>query len=72
MTDIDKSSESNDLDRFIRAQEQVYGHVLTELQNGRKRTHWMWFIFPQLDGRRDGRTLDLLQYPGSEQSKIRT
>ena len=39
-----------DLNRFIGAQEQVYNAVLTELRNGRKRSHWMWFIFPQIDG----------------------
>lgn len=48
-----KPSESNDqfdLNRFISAQEMVYARVLFELRNGRKRTHWMWFIFPQIDG----------------------
>ncbi len=39
-----------DLSRFISAQESVYGRVLEELRNGRKRTHWMWYIFPQIDG----------------------
>lgn len=39
-----------DLARFIRAQQQVYSDVLTELKTGRKRSHWMWFIFPQIDG----------------------
>ncbi len=39
-----------DLDRFISAQASIYGHALTELQGGRKRTHWMWFIFPQIEG----------------------
>jgi uncharacterized protein (DUF1810 family) len=39
-----------DLRRFIRAQESVYDSVLAELRSGRKRTHWMWFIFPQIDG----------------------
>lgn len=38
------------LTRFINAQEMVYPRVLFELRNGRKRTHWMWFIFPQIDG----------------------
>jgi uncharacterized protein (DUF1810 family) len=38
------------LNRFIRAQESVYENVLWELQNGRKQTHWMWFIFPQIEG----------------------
>lgn len=38
------------LQRFVSAQEPVYSTVLNELHNGRKRTHWMWFIFPQIDG----------------------
>lgn len=36
------------LDRFLSAQEQVYATVLKELRNGKKETHWMWYIFPQL------------------------
>ncbi|HLH52425.1 MAG TPA: DUF1810 domain-containing protein [Verrucomicrobiae bacterium] len=39
-----------DLNRFIQAQEEVYPRALAELKLGRKRSHWMWFIFPQLDG----------------------
>lgn len=39
-----------DPDRFVRAQAPVYEAVLTELRAGRKRSHWMWFIFPQLAG----------------------
>ncbi len=39
-----------DLGRFLRAQEKVYDHVLAELRNGVKITHWMWFIFPQMEG----------------------
>ena len=38
------------LSRFINAQDEVYDRVLTELKSGAKRTHWMWFIFPQLEG----------------------
>lgn len=38
------------LNRFIAAQEQIYEQTLAEIHNGRKRTHWMWFIFPQLSG----------------------
>ncbi len=38
------------LNRFIQAQERIYGAVLAELKGGQKRTHWMWFIFPQIDG----------------------
>ena len=39
-----------DLDRFIDAQNGVYDRALAELRNGRKRSHWMWFIFPQMAG----------------------
>ena len=38
------------LQRFIEAQNPVYQRVLSELREGRKRTHWMWFIFPQIRG----------------------
>jgi uncharacterized protein (DUF1810 family) len=38
------------LERFVQAQASAYASVLRELQNGRKVTHWMWFIFPQLRG----------------------
>lgn len=36
------------LQRFFQAQEPVYAQVLTELHAGKKTSHWMWFIFPQL------------------------
>ncbi len=39
-----------DLARFVNAQEPVFAAVLAELRAGRKRTHWMWFVFPQLRG----------------------
>jgi uncharacterized protein (DUF1810 family) len=39
-----------DLTRFVDAQDQIYAQVIEELTSGRKQTHWMWFIFPQLAG----------------------
>ncbi|MCB8874661.1 DUF1810 domain-containing protein [Acidisoma silvae] len=39
---------SFDLEQFVRAQEQVMPQVLRELRAGHKRSHWMWFVFPQL------------------------
>ncbi len=39
-----------DLDRFRQAQDPVLAQVRLELGDGRKRTHWMWFVFPQLSG----------------------
>ena len=38
------------LSRFVRAQKHVYADALSEISNGRKRTHWMWFVFPQFAG----------------------
>ena len=38
------------LERFIAAQDDVYERACEELRNGRKRSHWMWFILPQLRG----------------------
>lgn len=38
------------LSRFLSAQEGIYAAVLAELRSGQKRTHWMWYIFPQIDG----------------------
>jgi uncharacterized protein (DUF1810 family) len=39
-----------DLQRFVDAQVLVYQRVLAELRQGRKQSHWMWFIFPQIKG----------------------
>jgi uncharacterized protein (DUF1810 family) len=39
-----------DLSRFIEAQEPIYATALRELEHGRKQSHWMWFIFPQIAG----------------------
>jgi uncharacterized protein (DUF1810 family) len=44
MTDADRF----DLERFVTAQDPVFETVLAELRAGRKRTHWIWFVFPQL------------------------
>lgn len=43
-------ADSFDLQRFVEAQDPVYADVRAELRAGRKRTHWMWFVFPQLVG----------------------
>ena len=44
------SADRFNLERFVIAQAPVFETVLAELQAGRKRTHWMWFVFPQLGG----------------------
>ncbi|NJD33797.1 MAG: DUF1810 domain-containing protein [Betaproteobacteria bacterium] len=39
-----------DLNRFVQAQAAIYSTALAELKAGCKRSHWMWFVFPQFDG----------------------
>ncbi|OMB98858.1 DUF1810 domain-containing protein [Mycobacterium colombiense] len=47
---MESAGDPFDLKRFVDAQEPVYGEVVDELRAGRKRSHWMWFVFPQLRG----------------------
>ena len=44
------SNDPFDLDRFVRAQAEDYDRALSELRGGKKRSHWMWYIFPQIEG----------------------
>src|SRR2546430_2308818 len=46
----DASSDPHDLNRFVQAQEGDYQQALAEIRSGRKRSHWMWYVFPQIDG----------------------
>ncbi|PSN19699.1 DUF1810 domain-containing protein [filamentous cyanobacterium CCP5] len=46
----DNPSDPHNLHRFIQAQAQDYERALAELKGGRKRSHWMWYIFPQFEG----------------------
>jgi uncharacterized protein (DUF1810 family) len=47
---MESASDPFDLQRFVDAQARVYRGVLDELRAGRKRSHWIWFIFPQVAG----------------------
>jgi uncharacterized protein (DUF1810 family) len=44
------SDDPHDLIRFVQAQTDDYDQALSEMRAGRKRSHWMWYIFPQFDG----------------------
>jgi len=44
------SADRFNLERFVTAQAPVFETALAELRAGRKRTHWIWFVFPQLSG----------------------
>ena len=50
MKDPGKKEDPYDLNRFISAQEDDHERALSEIKDGRKRSHWMWYIFPQIDG----------------------
>lgn len=45
-----KMDNANDVSRFIKAQENMYETALAEVRNGRKESHWIWFVLPQLRG----------------------
>jgi uncharacterized protein (DUF1810 family) len=47
---MESASDPFDLQRFVDEQARVYSSVLDELRAGRKRSHWIWFIFPQVAG----------------------
>lgn len=49
-SDTSRHTDPFDLQRFMDAQQGSYTGALAELRGGRKRTHWMWYIFPQIDG----------------------
>ncbi|MDE5539352.1 MAG: DUF1810 domain-containing protein, partial [Bacilli bacterium] len=53
----------HDLERFIKAQKEDYSQALKEIKNGRKLTHWVWYIFPQIRGLG---TSDMAMYYGIE------
>ena len=46
----DNSNDPYDLSRFLQAQARDYEQALREIKNGQKRSHWIWFVFPQFDG----------------------
>ncbi|MBP3957541.1 DUF1810 domain-containing protein [Gemmata sp. G18] len=47
---VGHASDPYNLSRFVEAQEDDYEQALAEIKSGRKRSHWMWYIFPQFDG----------------------
>ena len=50
VNDRGSAGDPHDLARFVEAQAGVYDQALAEIRGGRKRSHWMWYVFPQLDG----------------------
>jgi uncharacterized protein (DUF1810 family) len=50
VNESDAAGDPHDLNRFVQAQEDDYEQALAEIRSGRKRSHWMWYVFPQIDG----------------------
>ena len=50
MSQENTNNDVFDLERFVRAQENNYSDAISELRAGRKRSHWMWYVFPQFSG----------------------
>jgi uncharacterized protein (DUF1810 family) len=57
------------LNRFLSAQQPIYPQVLKELNNGKKTTHWMWFIFPQIEGLGSSSTAKFYSIKSIEEAK---
>ena len=58
-----------DLNRFINAQKSDYNTALKEIKNGKKRSHWMWYIFPQLKGLGKSSTAEYYGIDGLKEAK---
>ena len=63
------SDDPFDLLRFVGAQASVYPQVVAELTAGRKRSHWMWFVFPQLHGLGHSTMAERYGISGSEEAR---
>ena len=59
----------HDLSRFTSAQGGTYDRALSELKNGRKRTHWMWYVFPQIEGLGHSSTAKYYAITGLEEAR---
>jgi uncharacterized protein (DUF1810 family) len=66
---LSTEADPHDLQRFVDAQRGVYDSVLDELRAGRKRSHWIWFVFPQLQGL--GRSPTAIKYAISSLDEAR-
>jgi uncharacterized protein (DUF1810 family) len=64
------NNDPHNLSRFISAQAMIYESVLIELGSGRKRSHWMWFIFPQIDGLGHSATSRYYSIKSAEEARL--
>ncbi|PYY60587.1 DUF1810 domain-containing protein [Curtobacterium sp. MCSS17_011] len=72
MTDAQNDAQADDpfdLGRFVRAQQGVHDVALDELRRGRKSSHWMWFVFPQLAGLGRSATAERYGITGADEAR---
>ncbi len=69
MADLTGADDQFDLNRFVQAQEEIYPRALAEIKRGQKRSHWMWFIFPQIDGLGYSSTAKFYAIKSSDEAK---
>ena len=58
-----------DLERFVKAQDRVFEEVCAELREGRKESHWMWFVFPQIKGLGQSQTANTFSISSREEAE---
>ena len=58
------------LERFLKAQKGTYEIALNEIKNGQKRSHWMWYVFPQIKGLGYSKQLIIMQFKINKRLKI--
>jgi uncharacterized protein (DUF1810 family) len=63
------TSDPHNLQRFLDAQHKIYGQVCDELRSGRKESHWIWFIFPQISGLGSSPTAQKYAIAGMDEAK---
>lgn len=64
-----ENNDPFDLARFLEAQQNIYSTALSELKNGQKHSHWMWFVFPQIDGLGSSATAKRYAIKSTEEAK---
>lgn len=62
-------ADPHELDRFVQAQERDFQRALSELCHGKKRSHWMWYIFPQLAGLGSSSTSQYFSIKGLDEAR---
>jgi len=67
--DFDGKEDPHDLSRFVRAQAEDYAQALSEIKRGQKRSHWMWYIFPQFNGLGFSSTSKFYSIKSAEEAK---